>query len=249
VEEEVSTEDSLPSIREPLPRTLLGLTFVTGLVDAISFLGLGQVFAGMMTGNVLFLGFGIAGTAGSSLLAPVIALGAFVCGGTIGGLVAARSPERPDRGLIAGIALEVALLAGATAVALAVDVRLDDPAAWVLIGILSFAMGARNTIVRRIGVAELPTMVVTMAVASFRAGTSFAGASPAHLVPRAATVIAMLSGAVAGALLLDEAGLSVSLAAGAAVTLVSGGSFALAGRRSDSSRPDNRDARTAAGSR
>jgi uncharacterized membrane protein YoaK (UPF0700 family) len=36
---------------------LLTLTFVTGLVDAVSYLRLGRVFVANMTGNVVFLGF------------------------------------------------------------------------------------------------------------------------------------------------------------------------------------------------
>ena len=39
-----------------LVRALIGLTVVTGLVDAISFLGLGRIFTANMTGNVVFLG-------------------------------------------------------------------------------------------------------------------------------------------------------------------------------------------------
>jgi uncharacterized membrane protein YoaK (UPF0700 family) len=53
-----------------LTRALLALTFVTGIVDAVSFLGLGQVIAAMQTGNVVFLELGIAGSDG----APVAAL-------------------------------------------------------------------------------------------------------------------------------------------------------------------------------
>jgi hypothetical protein len=40
------------SIRHPLARALLVLTFSTGLVDAVSYLGLGRVFTANMTGNV-----------------------------------------------------------------------------------------------------------------------------------------------------------------------------------------------------
>ena len=36
---------------------LLGLTAVTGVVDAASYLGLGHVFTANMTGNVVFLAF------------------------------------------------------------------------------------------------------------------------------------------------------------------------------------------------
>ncbi len=51
----------------PLTRTLLVLTFVTGILDAVSFIALGQVFAAMQTGNVIFLGLGIGGAPGAPL--------------------------------------------------------------------------------------------------------------------------------------------------------------------------------------
>lgn len=49
--------------RSTFPALLLGLTAVTGVVDAVSYLVLGHVFVASMTGNVIFLGFGIAGAA------------------------------------------------------------------------------------------------------------------------------------------------------------------------------------------
>jgi Protein of unknown function (DUF1275) len=48
----------LTSVDEILPFALLGLTGVTGLVDAVSFLALGHVFTANMTGNSVFLGIG-----------------------------------------------------------------------------------------------------------------------------------------------------------------------------------------------
>src|SRR5438876_5917986 len=65
------------SLQHPLARTLLVLTFTTGLVDAVSFLGLGNVFTANMTGNVVFLGFGIAGSGGLQVVAPLVSLGSF----------------------------------------------------------------------------------------------------------------------------------------------------------------------------
>jgi uncharacterized membrane protein YoaK (UPF0700 family) len=216
-----------PAIHEPLPRTLLALTFVTGMVDAVSFLALGQVFAAMMTGNVLFLGFGIAGATGSSLVAPAVAIVAFVVGGLTGGVVAARTPDDPPRGLTAGIAVELLALGAATALAAAITVEMDEASAWVLIAILAFGMGARSTVVRRMGIFELQTNVLFVALSSFEAGTSFAGASPSHLVPRAAAIAAMLAGAVAGALLWDGVSLTAALAVATAGSLLAGTAYAL----------------------
>jgi uncharacterized membrane protein YoaK (UPF0700 family) len=215
-----------PSVTQPLALTLLALTFVTGVIDALSFLGLGQVFAAMMTGNVLFLGFGIAGATGSSVVAPLVAIAAFIPGGLAGGFLASRFPERPGRGLIACMTLEVVLVGAAAVLAAAISVHKDELSAWVLIAALSMAMGARNTGVRRTGVAELPTNVLTVAVASFEAGTSLTGASATHLVPRVAAVLAMLGGAIAGALLLDGPGLTASLAFAAIVTGLTGAAYA-----------------------
>jgi uncharacterized membrane protein YoaK (UPF0700 family) len=46
------------SVRHPLTRALLALTFTTGLIDAVSYLALGRVFTANMTGNIVLLGFG-----------------------------------------------------------------------------------------------------------------------------------------------------------------------------------------------
>src|SRR5436853_4076193 len=63
------------SVKHPLARALLVLTFTTGLVDAVSYLGLGRVFTANMTGNIVLLGFGIAGSAGLPVVAPLVSLG------------------------------------------------------------------------------------------------------------------------------------------------------------------------------
>src|SRR2546426_2711646 len=71
----------------PLVRALIGLTVVTGLVDAISFLGLGHIFTANMTGNVVFLGFAAGGAPGISAARSIRALCAFAgrraCGGRL----------------------------------------------------------------------------------------------------------------------------------------------------------------------
>ena len=67
-------------MHHPLTRALLTLTFTTGLVDGVSYLGLGHVFTANMTGNVVLLGFGIAGGYGLPVLAPIVSLVAFLVG-------------------------------------------------------------------------------------------------------------------------------------------------------------------------
>ena len=64
----------------PLPVLLVCLTIVTGLVDAFSYLRLGHVFVANMTGNVVFLGFALAGVGEISILASLLAVLAFALG-------------------------------------------------------------------------------------------------------------------------------------------------------------------------
>src|SRR3954462_5327343 len=85
------------SIRHPLARALLVLTFSTGLVDAVSYLGLGRVFTANMTGNIVLLGFGIAGGNGLPVGAPVLSLGAFLVGSAAGGVLATTTGDRHAR--------------------------------------------------------------------------------------------------------------------------------------------------------
>jgi uncharacterized membrane protein YoaK (UPF0700 family) len=66
------------------------MTVVTGLVDAFSYLALGHVFVANMTGNVVFLGFAVAGAHGFSIAASLIALASFGVGSIIGGRIVAR---------------------------------------------------------------------------------------------------------------------------------------------------------------
>ncbi len=59
-----------------LPPLLVGLTVVTGLLDAFSYLVLGHVFVANMTGNVVFFAFALAGVRGFSAPASVAAVAA-----------------------------------------------------------------------------------------------------------------------------------------------------------------------------
>jgi len=84
----------------PLPPLLLTRTVVTGLGDATSYLKLGHVFVANMTGNVVFLGFGLAGAGGISIWASLTALGSFLVGGVVGGRIGARWPGDRGRHLV-----------------------------------------------------------------------------------------------------------------------------------------------------
>src|ERR1700754_1222443 len=75
----------------PLPALMLVLTVLTGVVDAVSILDLGRVFVANMTGNVVFVGFALAGASGFSLAASLSALAGFLVGAAGGGRIADAS--------------------------------------------------------------------------------------------------------------------------------------------------------------
>src|SRR2546421_6567796 len=77
---EASGSAGAVSMRHPLVRALLVLTFTTGMVDAVSYLGLGHIFTANMTGNVVLLGFALAGAGQVSIPASLLAIAAFVAG-------------------------------------------------------------------------------------------------------------------------------------------------------------------------
>ena len=78
-----------------LPRSAVDL--VTGLVDSVSYLALGHVFVANMTGNVVLLGFALAGAPGLSAPASLAALARSCSARSLGGLVATylRCAPRP----------------------------------------------------------------------------------------------------------------------------------------------------------
>src|SRR3954454_10167075 len=82
-------------VHGPLPILRLVMTATTGLVAAVSVLGLGRVFVANMTGDIVFLGFAVAGAPGFALAAALAALGGFLVGAwAVGALVSARGRWR-----------------------------------------------------------------------------------------------------------------------------------------------------------
>jgi uncharacterized membrane protein YoaK (UPF0700 family) len=194
-------QPAVTSMRHPLAQTLLLLTFTAGLIDAVSYLGIGHVFTANMTGNVVFLGFGIAGGSGLPVVAPLISLAAFLVGAGGGGMLASRMADRRRQHLTRALSVEALLVGAAAVVAAAVDVHANDPSGDVVIALLAVSMGARNATVRRLAVPDLPTTVLTMTLTGLAADSRLLGGSGEGSSRRAAAVLAMFLGALTGALL------------------------------------------------
>jgi uncharacterized membrane protein YoaK (UPF0700 family) len=216
----MSAVPAVRSIRHPLARALLVLTFSTGLVDAVSYLGLGRVFTANMTGNIVLLGFGIARSGGLPVVAPLVSLGAFLAGSAAGGTLATKVGDRHAQHLARALWIEIGLILVATIVAAAADVRPSTFAGDAVIATLALAMGVRNATVRRLGVPDLTTTVLTMTLTGLAADSRVAGGSGQGSVRRISAVLAMLCGALAGALLLKISLVPPLLGAAALALLV-----------------------------
>ncbi|MFG2133887.1 YoaK family protein [Streptomyces sp. NPDC048751] len=197
----------------PLPPLLLTLTVVTGLVDAVSYLALGHVFVANMTGNVVFLGFALAGAEGLSATASVVAMTAFLAGALAGGRFGTRFAAHRGRLLAAATALQAVLVAVTVAVALVPD---DDGdvttrVRYALIVLLGLAMGLQNAVARRLGVPDLTTTVLTLTLTGLAADSTTAGGASPRPGRRVLSVLAMLVGALTGTALLRHTALALTL--------------------------------------
>ena len=148
---------------------LLVMTAVTGIVDAVSYLGLGHVFTANMTGNVVLMGFRLGGASGISLSRSVIALFCFMLGAVAGGRMGRRLNSRQSR--ISGLLVEAALLFVAAAISFKAGGPNDTNAAMLdgVVASTAIAMGLRNAVVRKLGVADLTTTVLTLTIAGLAA--------------------------------------------------------------------------------
>ena len=199
---------------------MLALTFSTGVVDAVGFLSLEHTFAANMTGNLVLVGLGAIGAIDTDLRGPVGAVLAFVAGAALGAALARRGDPEPRASAYRGLHLTAVVLA---AVAVGEALRPPD-AAWAhvaAVAALGFAMGAQAALARRVGVADVNTLVVTLPLAAF--GSRLAGAAAPGQVRRAASVGLLALGAVVGGLLSFSApwaGIALAAAVTTAVALV-----------------------------
>lgn len=199
--------------------TLASLTVVSGFIDAVSFLGLGHVFTANMTGNVLLIGFGVAGAAGFSVAASSCALGAFLAGAIIGGRLA-RHVRTLRNLLVMAMAIEAACTTSAAVIAGVVPAVGSGWPRYVVLALLAGAVGLRNSAVRRVGVPDMSTTVLTTTLTHLASGTRFTDGLHAPARLGTTSVVSMFGGALVGAVLLLHAGATWSLGVAAAAVSI-----------------------------
>ena len=196
---------SSPTTEKVIPYALLGMTAVTGLVDAVSFLSLGRVFTANMTGNIVLLAFATAHVSGLSIARSLTALLAFLVGAILGGRVMSRaSADSQIRFAGQAFLLEVAFLFAASfcAIGYRIDLLEDSFQSFALITLTALAMGTRNAAVRKLAIPDLTTTVLTLTITGIGADSSLANGNNSRLARRVAAVAAMFLGAALGAVVI-----------------------------------------------
>jgi uncharacterized membrane protein YoaK (UPF0700 family) len=220
---------------------LFVLTLSTGVVDAVSYIALDRVFTGNMTGNVLFIGFGLVGAADVPLLNNVIALVGFM----VGALLCARiihghthDSRLPTVNLVL-LAVSGLLAAVLAVVWIALGVHtLPSSALIVVTAVLAIVMGAQAAGVRAAGISDVTTIVVTSTLANLAIESRLAGGPGDKWRRRLVAVLAMGAGGALGALVIRWAGGAPALLLAAAVMLAGVGLLARARRRESRERPE-----------
>ncbi|WP_329041816.1 DUF1275 domain-containing protein [Streptomyces sp. NBC_00178] len=182
----------------PLPPLLLALTVLTGLVDAFSYLLLGHVFVANMTGNVVFMGFALAGTPGFSVLASAVALASFVAGAWAGGIAVHRTAAGRGRRLRNALLVEAVCVAAALVVSFVSGSPYTGGARFSLIALLGLGLGVQNAAVRAMAVPDFTTTVLTRTLTGTVADSRLARGPGSRVGRRGLSPAAMLAGAVAG---------------------------------------------------
>jgi uncharacterized membrane protein YoaK (UPF0700 family) len=186
---------------------LFALTLSTGVVDAVSYLALDRVFTGNMTGNVLFIGFGLVGSDEIPLLNNVIALlgflaGALVCARIIRGHT--HATRLPTVNLVV-----LTISAGVGAILAVVWLALGEvpeSALLAVTAILAIVMGAQAAGVRAAGISDVTTIVVTSTLANLAIESRLAGGPGDKWRRRLFAVVSMGAGGALGALLVQLSG-------------------------------------------
>ncbi len=195
---------------------VFALSAICGLVDTACFLALGGVFAELMTGNLLLIALTLAAgnLVGPHALACLFAITPFCLGALMAGAWA--NGRHPLGARLIGYPVEYAAVLLATVLALVLDPQRVGPLAsdlanaggaleWqrpAIVALLAFAMGIHNALMRKHGVPDIATNVLTLTLAGLMAESRWAGGQSPHWQRRSLSIMLFVSSAAAGAWLL-----------------------------------------------
>jgi uncharacterized membrane protein YoaK (UPF0700 family) len=213
-----------PTAEKKAQYALLGMTAVTGLIDAVSFLSLGRVFTANMTGNVVILAFAIARVPGLSIVYSLTALLSFLAGAIFGGRIMARAgADSQIRFAVQAFLLEDVFLFAASLCAIGYRRNLLEHSfqPFALIALTALAIGSQNAVVRKLAIPDLTTTVLTLTITGIGADSSIAKGNNPRLARRVEAVVAMFLGAALGAVIIRYS-ISAALWLGTALSALCG---------------------------
>ncbi|MEV7781373.1 YoaK family protein [Kitasatospora sp. NPDC088351] len=197
---------------------LVLLTAAAGATDAVAYLGLGGVFTANMTGNLVL--FGIAGAHGADM--HLARAGIAVIAFTAGLVAAYRITDRSGLSdwlwhprISAALGVNLALQTGFLAIWAQSGAEPGRAVDIALVALSGAAMGLQTATARRIARAGITTTFVTGTLTSV--AESLSHGSTKDVLRRCAVLLALVAGALAGAVTLRFAPV---LAAAIAPTLV-----------------------------
>ncbi len=186
----------------PLAVGIYLITAICGTVDAACFLGLGHVFAEVLTGNMVLLSFAIGygpSSVGGPIVGYVVAIGTFVAGALAGGKLLTMHSPLTDRRI--GFAAEWVALVGAVVATVVLHPQPTGSSRLVVIAFLAFGMGIQNAMIRKWGIPDLATNVMTLTITGLVSEWSLVGGDNHHAGRRATSVGLFAVSAVFGAAL------------------------------------------------
>lgn len=196
---------------------MMALTLVTGMLDAVGYLGLDRVFTGNMTGNIVILGMGLAGEDSLPVVGPLCALGGYV----VGAAVIGRALRRRDRGwnwlVTVALLTNASVLAGAATAFVVFDIRATSVAGVGIAATIAVLMGGQAATARSLSVADMTTVVVTSTITAYASETLFTRGRTRLTHRRLWAIMAIFAGALVGALAM-KLHISVPVYAAAAIT-------------------------------
>lgn len=203
--ERIADDANLRQRRRFRDSLLISLTFATGIADALSYLGLGQIFTANMTGNTVFIA--IAAAQLNVLLADRsgVALAGFATGAFVASrrLEISRDSDPWPRVVTRTLYVELGFVAVFSLVWFTVRGTPSALVTYGLIAISSVGMGMQSAVGRKLAVPSVSTNVLTMALTGLMAELAALGISGPNWRRWAAAILAMAGGAgIGGALFL-----------------------------------------------
>ena len=192
-------------------RLLLLLAFTSGAIDAVGLVALGGVFTSVMTGNMIFLGAGMATGDEEGALRALVAILAFMTGAFVGARIAGSSRQHDDpwpRAVSIALTVELLLLLGFSA---AWWFSAGDPGARLqilLLATVAIALGVQSSAILRFGIQGLSTTYMTGTMTSIMSALA-ARRHPKNVVASAQILVSLISGAGAAAVVHEVAPLAV----------------------------------------